>query len=289
MVSVLAVTLLCWAALCHASGSLQITTRTQSLQRTGRIRWSVNEVDQTWNANETAIIIVDMWNQHWCVSATERVGSIAILLNDTITVARQNGMLIIHAPSDCSGWYTNYSAREWVLGLEHVEIPTPKKHVQPDFPIDSSDGGCDIPGCQQGSPWTHETDYITIYPDDAIIDNVAQEFYNVLYWRGIKNIVYTGVHENMCLMNREFSIEASWGWGFNPVVCRELVDTMYDPSQVPYVTHEEGTQLMTEFVEKFWAPSVSAYDLLNPRNGTYMPPPPTFPNQKNAQFPKRKL
>jgi len=262
----------CYVVLIYAvvalGNPLLVTLRSQSLQTTGRIRWSPVETLASWNASETAIIVVDMWNLHWCTSATERVGSLAILLNDTITAARSTGVLIIHAPSTCSGYYTNYKARQWVLNLPNVNIPTPKPHDVPNFPIDSSDGGCDIPGCQQGSPWTHETDYITIYDEDAIIENVAQEYINVLAFKGIKNVVFTGVHENMCLMNREFSIEVTWSWGFQPAICRELTDTMYDPSLVPYVSHEEGTTLMTEYIEKFWVPSVSAYDLMNPRNTT---------------------
>ena len=33
----------------------------------------VNEI-QEWNGAETAIIICDMWDEHWCSGATSRVG-----------------------------------------------------------------------------------------------------------------------------------------------------------------------------------------------------------------------
>ena len=56
---------------------------------------------QQWNPHETAIIICDMWNQHWCKGATSRVAELAPRLNQVIAVARQQGMLIVHAPSDC--------------------------------------------------------------------------------------------------------------------------------------------------------------------------------------------
>jgi hypothetical protein len=40
-------------------------------------------------------------------------------------------------------------------------------------------------------------------------------------------------------------------WGWSPVLVRDLTDTMYNPARPPYVSHEAGTQLVVEFVEKF--------------------------------------
>ncbi len=54
---------------------IQLTVRSQVMQNTGRIRWSPQEKTVTWEGSETAFIIVDMWNKHWCPSATERVNS----------------------------------------------------------------------------------------------------------------------------------------------------------------------------------------------------------------------
>jgi hypothetical protein len=45
-------------------------------------------------------------------------------------------------------------------------------------------------------------------------------------------------------------------------IVREATDTMYDPSQPPYIEHDASVTLMTMFVESFWAKSISAYDLL---------------------------
>ena len=56
---------------------------------------------QQWNPKETAIIICDMWNQHWCKGATERVGEMAPFMNNVLTIARDKGGLIVHAPSEC--------------------------------------------------------------------------------------------------------------------------------------------------------------------------------------------
>jgi len=245
---------------------VMLTQRTQTLQDTGKIRWSVQEDLVAMEFDETAVIIVDMWNKHWCPSATERVQALGVMVNDTVTQARKAGALIIHAPSDCTAYYKNYPERQWVVALKNESIPPPIPHKWPAFPINSSDSGCDIPGYHSYTAWTKETDMIMIYPQDGIIADSSQEIYNVLMAKRIQNVIYVGVDENMCVMTRQFAIPKTLSWGFNALIVRELTDNMYDPTQVPYVEHSVGTALMTAYLEKFWVPSISAFDILNPRN-----------------------
>ena len=42
----------------------------------------------------------------------------------------------------------------------------------------------------------------------------------------------------------------------------------YSPFDPPYVSHDLGNEIMTAFIEKFWAPSISFYDLLEPGHPT---------------------
>jgi hypothetical protein len=125
-----------------------------------------------------------------------------------------------------------------------------------------------------GSPWTHQIDTLTITDKDWLIASEEgqseQELANVLSANGIKNLVYMGVHENMCIVNRPFAIEKVVSWGFGPAnvaVMRELVDVMYTPKDSPYVSHAAGVQLQTAWIEKFLISSVSMYDFLVPEYG----------------------
>ena len=72
-----------------------------------------------------------------------------------------------------------------------------------------------------------------------------------------------GVHTNMCVLNRSFAIKQMVRWGVNIALVRDLTDTMYNPAMPPYVSHDEGTQLVIGYIEKFWCPSVSSDDLLH--------------------------
>ena len=42
---------------------------------------------ETWNPKETAFIIIDMWDKHWCPTATARTAELAPFLNMVVTEA----------------------------------------------------------------------------------------------------------------------------------------------------------------------------------------------------------
>src|SRR5438874_12936941 len=48
-----------------------------------------------WEPKQTAIVICDMWDQHWCKCATERVAEMAPRMNAVVKAARAKGVFII--------------------------------------------------------------------------------------------------------------------------------------------------------------------------------------------------
>jgi hypothetical protein len=82
-------------------------------------------------------------------------------------------------------------------------------------------------------------------------------------------VLIMGVHTGMCILNRTFSIKQMVRWGMPIALIRDLTDALYNPSKPPYVSHEEGTRLVVEYIEKFWCPTVSSEELLvSPGQGT---------------------
>jgi type 1 glutamine amidotransferase len=71
-----------------------------------------------------------------------------------------------------------------------------------------------------------------------------------------------GVHENMCVLGRPFSIRQLVTVGKNVVLMRDMTDTMYNSRCRPYVSHFVGTDLVAEHIEKYWCPTVTSADLL---------------------------
>ena len=221
-----------------------------------------------WKASETAIIICDMWDRHWCKGATRRVAQLAPYMNEVVCKARDKGVMIVHAPSGTINHYKDRPARNkaqnapkaanlpnniggWCTWINEQEKNT-------GYPIDHSDGGCDCqPMCKQGSPWRKQIDTIEIQNEDAISDSGA-EIWNLLEQRGIKNVILMGVHTNMCVLGRPFGLRNMSRFGKNVVLMRDLTDTMYNSRAKPYVNHFTGTDLVIEHIEKYVCPTITS-------------------------------
>ena len=63
----------------------------------GEDRFEENVIERAWIPRETAIVICDMWNQHWCRSATRRCGELAAKMAPLLDRASERGVL--HRPS----------------------------------------------------------------------------------------------------------------------------------------------------------------------------------------------
>ena len=64
------------------------------------------------------------------------------------------------------------------------------------------------------------------------------------------------------ILNRSFAIRQMTKWGIRCILIRDLTDAMYDPQDAPYVSHERGTEMVIEHIEKYWAPTITSTDLL---------------------------
>jgi len=230
--------------------------------------WDVVEKSENWNASETAVIICDMWDRHWCRGATESTAALAGQMDKIIKTARANGVSIVHAPSDVIEFYKDHPARNRILEAPHSEPPAPISEwyyldttLEAELPIDDSDEGCDCsPRCTPRTVKTRQNPLIEIMDEDVISDN-GQEIYNYFKLKGIKNVVITGVHTNMCILGRSFGIRSLKKLGMNVVLARDLTDALYNHEMPPYVSHERGTELVIEHIEKYWAPTILSEDL----------------------------
>jgi nicotinamidase-related amidase len=236
---------------------------------------SPTEKKVTWDPKKTAIIVCDMWDQHWCKSAAARVNELAGPMNDMLKAARAKGVFVIHAPSTCTGFYKSSTQRKRAMDAPFAKTPEPLATTErwgtawnwPDknregvLPIDDSDMGCDChTKCEIRSPWTRQTAAIEITEEDAITDN-GQETWNLLKQYKIDNVILCGVHLNMCVLGRPFAIRQMVKLGKNVALIRDLTDTMYNPDRPPGGTHFDGTDRVIEHVERFWCSSFLSTDL----------------------------
>jgi nicotinamidase-related amidase len=248
-----------WAQSTGGEPHLLLRTRIQPYHQSGP--WVEAQFDGTIVKARTAIIITDMWDQHWCAGATNRVEQIAKRMEPVIEQARKAGILIIHSPSETMDFYANTPGRLLAQNAPQSTPPEELKIQDGPLPIDDSDGGCDTPGDKEHKAWTRENPALTIAPGDVVSDQ-GREIYNVLKERHIDTILYMGVHANMCILNRSFGVRQMSKWGFRCIIVRDLMDAMYNPASRPFVPHAAGTELVYEFIERYWAPSTTSSSLL---------------------------
>ena len=88
---------------------------------------------------------------------------------------------------------------------------------------------------------------------DAIGDD-GRELLACYRQRGIGTVLLAGVHTNMCVLERSFSIKQLVRWGMPVYLVRDLTDCMYNPARPPYVSHAAGLELAINYIEQFWCP-----------------------------------
>ncbi len=237
--------------------------RTRQLEKTGTLRWK---------ASETAVLICDMWDRHTCANATRRVGEMAPRVDAFVAAARKQGAFIVHCPSDTMKFYEGTPQRERAKSAPAAKPPVeikarrliPEKEGK--LPIDDSDWCDDEPKCPiketvaRGWPWTRQIETIAIAPEDAVSES-GTEIYNLCEQKGLRNVVLVGVHTNMCVLGRSFGIRQMTMLGRNVLLARDLTDCLYDPKKEPRVSHDRGTELVVEHIERHWCPTFLSADI----------------------------
>ncbi len=252
-----------------SSSKLTLRQRTRVETTPGSKRYHTVVEEKTWDAHETAIIVCDMWQRHWCKGSTRRVEQMAPRMNEVLESARKKGVLIVHAPSSGMKFYENTPSRKLAKAApKAADLP---KNINKwcdrqdgrdaDYPIDQSDGGCDTNSEGRTEMILSQVSTLEIEDVDAISDS-GEEIWNLFASRDISNVILMGVHTNMCVLGRPFGIRNLVLNGKNVVLARDLTDTMYNPERAPYVSHFTGNDLIVEHIEKNWCPTITSTDFL---------------------------
>ncbi|MEO1997850.1 MAG: ThuA domain-containing protein, partial [Planctomycetaceae bacterium] len=236
-------------------------------------------------AEQTAIIVCDVWDYHHCLNAVRRLKQFGPRLNRVLSRARTLGVTVIHSPSDCMEAYNDHPARfraqmaptaanlpariaQWCSRIPSEEAAS--------YPIDQSDGGEDDDpqeharwaahlrelGRNPGTPWKRQSDMIEIDGQRDFLSDRGDEVWNVLQQCGIRNVILTGVHTNMCVLGRPFGLRQMVRNGMRVALMRDMTDTMYNPQRWPFVSHFTGTDLVISHIERFVCPTISSDQVL---------------------------
>ncbi|MDB4339029.1 SMP-30/gluconolactonase/LRE family protein [bacterium] len=276
-------TLLCVGLACEESSGqkvMKIQLRHQVVSD-GSDKFSMQKREEDWDPGETAVIVCDVWDYHHCLNAVRRLEAFAPRLNQVVQEARERGAIIIHAPSDCMEAYEGQPARARAMAapqskaLPHEiedwcsQIPSEEAVV---YPIDQSDGGEDDDADEHAKwakelkalgrnpkmPWKMQLSTIKMDAGVDYITDRGDEVWNILESNGIRNVILTGVHVNMCVLGRPFGLRQMARNGKNVVLMRDMTDSMYNPERWPYVSHHEGTRRIISHIERHVCPTITS-------------------------------
>ena len=262
-----------------AETPLKLSFQTRAATGTQRV------ATETWLPSRSAIIVCDMWDLHHCKNAVIREGEMAPRMNEVLEKARAAGVLIIHAPSSCMPAYEGTPARERAkTAPTAARIPNQIaewcKQITSEetavYPIYQSDGGEDddpaehaawakeleAKGLNPRAPWTRQIDVLRIDQARDAISDSGVEIWNLLESRNIDNVILMGVHVNMCVAGRPFGLRQMAKNGKNVVLMRDMTDAMYNPKRWPFVSHQRGTELFIEHIEKHICPTITSDQIL---------------------------
>lgn len=210
---------------------------------------------------KVGVIVVDMWNWHWCKTSTERVGALVPRMNRCLEELRKMGAQVFLCPTDVADNYVGTRMVEEVLAVEPMPIAKVRKI---DCPAAADGGGCT---CGPGNRCVVNYGWDGMHPDlivgeNDLMPNDPEMLYAILKKRGITHLIFMGVHTQVCLLGKSVGMRAMLEAGFECYLARDLTDAhgMYDP--VKGITPDAFTQGVVAHFEKYLAPSINLLETL---------------------------
>jgi hypothetical protein len=213
------------------------------------------------DTSKVGIIVVDMWNFHWCKTSTARVGALVPRMNRCLEELRKMGAQVFLCPTDVADNYVGTRMIESVLAVEPMPIPKARKI---ECPAAADGGGCT---CGPGNRCLVNYGWDGMHPDlivgeSDLMPNDPEMLYAILKKRGITHLIFMGVHTQVCLLGKSIGMRNMLEAGFQCYLCRDLTDAhgMYDP--VKGITPDAFTRGVVAHFEKYLAPSINMVDTL---------------------------
>ncbi len=218
---------------------------------------------------ETALILVDLWNVHFIESWIERAKRVTTeCVVPVLDAARQVGMTIVHAPSP--------SVAAQYPQLERHKPPepgVPSTWPPPDFRSRSGDYAVyrgprsQPPGI--GIHWDKLAPQLSISPaidvqEDEFVIATGQQLHELLEERHILHLLFAGFATNWCVLGRDYGIRSMARYGYNIVLFRDATTGVEFPDTYDNLF---TTEIAIREVEQQYGFSVSNADFFQAVEG----------------------
>lgn len=220
--------------------------------------------------SRTAVVIIDMWDRHWCETYTRRVAHLIPRMNAAVAAARSLGMQIVWAPSDVLEAHADSPQRAAMLDVPPAPLPPVIDFNPPPAPVgDLCECGPE-PACKPRKAWSRQHPDLEVHSSDVFADcNNGRELLNLCADRGIDTLIYLGVASNMCICYRSCGMVNMRRHGLRTFFVADLVEAITangrDPvtrQPDPRITPAYGTWRVQQFLEQHISPSFESAQLL---------------------------
>jgi len=225
-------------------GLLRIPVRYLSMHGTSledNVESNIKYTETVWeiNAEETAIVLVDVWSKHHLKTHMNRTGAImANRIAPVIQSARKVGIPIIYAPTpEIARKYPQWTR---YAGEEEIFAYPPSPKPQSDWPpkeFKERKGEYTKYSLLSIEVPPDHIEWYEIYREGGIADSIKPEtedfvvatgrqLHRLLKDRGILHLFYAGFATNICLIGRDYGMVPMRRRGYNLILLRDCTSAV---------------------------------------------------------------
>lgn len=228
-------------------------------QGDGSVVWEVRP-------ETSAILLVDVWSNHWCNDLRDRVDAKASTIGVFVDLMRKHGVTILHAPSAAIREYVGHPAvrnvRPAIVAARGVEPPEPQAIARP--ALAEPFRGMKLERCISGEARQRTTplrQHAAIHIDERDYMSVsAREIWALAHAKGLEHLFYVGFAAGNCVIGRQFGMLPMAELGLKVALLRDLTDVDFTVVDPP-MSNAEATDLVVREIEKVVGPSIASDEL----------------------------
>jgi hypothetical protein len=236
--------------------SLTLALRTRD-PKTNRLKIAPLTIDP----RKTGIVIVDMWNYHWCMTCCDQMGGMAYRMNKALQGARKLGMPVFWGPTDSAGTFIDWPQRQHAMAVPYLEVPKVRS-ITCRWTVKTGPCLCG-PGiaCMVNYGTDAMDERVTIADADLIVSG-TQELYSLCKARGITQLIYFGGATNICLTGKDIGLGPMYSAGLDCCFARDMASawTHYNPDTRH--TPSVGNEIAADDLERGGIPTIHFVDEL---------------------------
>lgn len=213
------------------------------------------EIPMSLPVDQTALVLVDLWNDHFIESWIERAGNV---LKDSvlpaIEAARRAGLTIIHGPCpEVAAQYEQVKQHTPPTPGQESDWPPPEfKRREGDY-YTYRGPRQQYPGIRDIAEERRMSDLVEVRDDDIVIAT-GQQLHDYLKSAGILHLIYAGFATNWCVINRDYGVKDMRGRGYNVLLLRDATTGVEFPDTLDQLF---ATELSIREVEQKYGFSIS--------------------------------